>query len=115
MQSFFHGSPVRGLREILPASETGNIRPGEEERRGFQDVVFLTTDWDEALRYARGGSIYVVRAEAEPYAPLATQKNAKKAVNSTIHIASVVEIVSEYILEPKKRGCQQLYSLAVRE
>lgn len=106
-----HGSPIRGLTEILPSSRTGNIRAGEEGRRGFRDVAFFTTSWDQAQEYAGpGGSIYVVRArDAEPYAPLARGKSAKKAVGATIYVAPSAEAVTEYRLLPRRRGEVQLY------
>ena len=111
MEVLLHGSPIRGLQQILPSSSTGNIRRGEEERRGFRDVAFFTTSWDQAAVYAGpDGSIYVVRpSEAEPYAPLALGKSAKKIVGDTVFVSPTAEVVVEYRLLPRRRGEVQKY------
>ena len=59
----YHGSPRR-VERLLPPSETGNFRPGEENRDEFSDVIFLTSDRDMALKYAGSeGYLYVVDVE----------------------------------------------------
>ena len=59
----YHGSPLR-LGELQPPSQTGNFRPGEENREEFSDVIFLTSDRDMALKYA-GPSGYLYACEVD--------------------------------------------------
>ena len=57
----YHGSRIRGLREILPAAITGATPT--DGRAGMLDVVYVTTSIDHARSYAgRNGSVYVVDA-----------------------------------------------------
>ena len=113
----YHWSPKQGLSEILPPTETGVIRPGEEGRRSFRDVVFATTSWSEALRYARGGSVYVVEGDAQQYRPLAaTTLSPKKlaSVGADIYVMPRGRVIAEYRCAPRRRGEAQRYDFVFR-
>jgi hypothetical protein len=49
--TFYHGTSIAGLREILPPAETNNLR--EDFRRKFRDCVFVTPLRKSAETYAR--------------------------------------------------------------
>lgn len=49
--TFYHGTSVSGLTEILPPTETNNLR--EDFRTGFLDCVFVTPVRKSAESYAR--------------------------------------------------------------
>lgn len=49
--TYYHGTSVSGLTEILPPTETNNLR--EDFRTGFLDCVFVTTLKKSAESYAR--------------------------------------------------------------
>ena len=65
--TYYHGTSIAGLQEILPPAETGYLREGF--RRKFRDCVFVTPLRKSAEAYARkcaatfGGSpvVYEVR------------------------------------------------------
>lgn len=69
--TFYHGTSVSGLKEILPPTETNNLR--EDFRTGFLDCVFVTPLKKSAESYARkctakfGGNPIVY--EVEPINP----------------------------------------------
>ncbi|HOO03968.1 MAG TPA: hypothetical protein PLJ11_04515 [Methanomassiliicoccales archaeon] len=75
----YHGSRIRGLREILPAAITGATPT--DGRAGMLDVVYVTTSIDHARSYAgRNGSVYVVDApDARPYAEVWRDEKGRKA------------------------------------
>ena len=114
----YHGSPKQGLPILLPAAKTGCIRKGEEGRRGFRDVVFATTDFNEALRYAQGGSVYVLDSkDTRQYRPLAEQvlsPKKAKSVGENIYILPVGRVIAEYRCAPRRRGEKQRYCYDVR-
>jgi hypothetical protein len=49
--TFYHGTSIAGLQEILPPAETNNLR--EDFRRKFRDCVFVTPLRKSAETYAR--------------------------------------------------------------
>ena len=49
--TYYHGTSVSGLREILPPTETNNLR--EDFRTTFLDCVFVTPLKKSAEAYAR--------------------------------------------------------------
>ena len=69
--TYYHGTSVSGLTEILPPTETNNLR--EDFRTGFLDCVFVTPLRKSAETYARkcaakfGGDPIVY--EVEPVNP----------------------------------------------
>ncbi|MBN2197905.1 hypothetical protein JW698_01775 [Candidatus Wolfebacteria bacterium] len=64
---FFHGCP-KNVNKLLPSDITGEIRPGEETRRGFKDVIFLTNDINKAIDYAGSeGVVFLTDSKATQY------------------------------------------------
>jgi hypothetical protein len=69
--TYYHGTSVSGLTEILPPTETNNLR--EDFRHSFLDCVFVTPLKKSAEAYARkcaakfGGQPVVY--EVEPVNP----------------------------------------------
>lgn len=113
---FYHGSFLN-LDKLLSSNETGNIRAGEESRRLFKDIVFLTKDIGEATKYAgAGGTIHHVDATAVKYKDVAVELlNAKKAksVNDNIFIAlpDDIKIITKWVKEPdRKKNQPELYT-----
>ena len=49
--TFYHGTSVSGLKEILPPTETNILR--EDFRQGYRDCVFVTPIRKSAESYAR--------------------------------------------------------------
>ena len=49
--TYYHGTSIAGLQEILPPTETNNLR--EDFRRKFRDCVFVTPLRKSAETYAR--------------------------------------------------------------
>lgn len=49
--TFYHGTSIQGLTEILPPSETNTLR--EDFRQGYRDCVFVTPIRKSAETYAR--------------------------------------------------------------
>jgi hypothetical protein len=49
--TYYHGTSISGLQEILPPVETNNLR--EDFRRKFRDCVFVTPLRKSAETYAR--------------------------------------------------------------
>ena len=49
--TFYHGTSVSGLKEILPPTETNILR--EDFRQGYRDCVFVTPIRKSAETYAR--------------------------------------------------------------
>lgn len=111
---YFHGSKVN-TDKLLSSAQSGNIRFGEEERRGFRNVVFLTKDIDEAIRYAgKEGIVYIVNAYAIKYKNAVAQIiNPKKlkSVNENIYVAppDQLKIVAKWYKLPRKKGEKQKY------
>ena len=113
---FYHGSFLN-LDKLLSSDETGNIRTGEESRRLFKDVVFLTKDINEAIKYAgAGGTVYHVDASAAKYKDVAMELlDVKKAktVNDNIFIAlpDDIKMVAKWVKEPnRKKNQPELYT-----
>jgi hypothetical protein len=108
---FYHGSPRR-FEELRAPRETGALRPGEENRRHHTDVVFLTSDRDEALRYAGSqGFLYLVEA---PNAQLYDQAGKRRPkTNGRTYIADPTEcrILLRLQLAPRRRNQAQEYFL----
>jgi hypothetical protein len=108
----YHGSPYC-FDELLSPRETGILRPGEERRSHHTDVVFLTSDKNEALRYAGPqGYLYIVDA---PGARLYDQAGKKApVVNGRVYIADPAEtrIFLRLKLAPRRRNQTQEYILS---
>ena len=49
--TYYHGTSIAGLQEILPPAETGYLR--EDFRKKFMDCVFVTPLRKSAEMYAR--------------------------------------------------------------
>jgi hypothetical protein len=49
--TYYHGTSISGLTEILPPIETNNLR--EDFRQGYRDCVFVTPLKKSAEVYAR--------------------------------------------------------------
>ncbi len=49
--TYYHGTSITGLTEILPPIETNNLR--EDFRQGYRDCVFVTPLKKSAEAYAR--------------------------------------------------------------
>jgi len=114
---FYHGSPLN-VEKLLPSSHTDNIRPGEEGRRGFKDVIFFSTNIDEAIRYAgEGGTVFCVDATAIQYKPVAVDildEKKVKSVGEDIFVAfpEDIKIVSKWHKEKgRKRGDPEKYDV----
>ena len=113
---YYHGSHLN-LDELLPPDETGNIRIGEEGRRLFKDVVFLTKNIDQAIKYAGpGGTIHHVNASAARYKEVAAKVlNIKKAktVSDDVFIAlpEDMKMIGKWVKEPnRKKNEPELYT-----
>ena len=80
--TFYHGTSIAGLREILPPIETNNLR--EDFRRKFRDCVFVTP----------------LRKSAETYARKCALKFGGKPVVYEVKPVNPIEInVSQYICD----------------
>lgn len=92
---YYHGSPISNLKiengTILPPDITGSPMMDGRSQGTYTDKVFLTRSLDEAMIYARGGSVYVVYAEnTEKYDSGKPRKNLPG-----LEIADSAEIVGE--------------------
>ena len=112
---FYHGCP-KNVNKLLPSDITGEIRPGEEERRGFRDVVFLTNNIDKAIDYAGSeGVVFITESVATQYKLVASDVlNPKKAksIGDDIYVAlpEDIKIVAKWHKEKgRKRGESQKY------
>lgn len=112
---FYHGCP-ENVDRLLPSDDIDKTRPGEEDRRSFKDVVFLTSNFDKASDYAGPeGVVFAVDATATQYRPVAARVlNTKKtaSVQSDVYIAlpEDVKIVAKWHKEKgRKRGEPQKY------
>lgn len=105
---YYHGSPYN-VEDLKSSNQSGNIRPGEEERRMFKDVIFLTKDINEAIRYAGpGGVVYHVDANAIKYKDLAVKYlNTKKSksVGDNIYVAKPedLDLIVKWVKEPGRK------------
>lgn len=80
--TFYHGTSIAGLQEILPPAETNNLR--EDFRRKFRDCVFVTP----------------LRRSAETYARKCALKFGGKPVVYEVKPINPIEInVSQYICD----------------
>lgn len=104
--NYYHGSPTKGLKEILPISRTGAKGTSDGGRENFRDVVFLTTSLDEARRYAgKNGSVYLVDPTnvtnyRSAYASTSNIQKAKirrklNKLSNSIYVASFAKVLSE--------------------
>lgn len=90
--TFYHGTSVPGLKEILPPTETSILR--EDFRTGFLDCVFVTPLKKSAEAYARkcaakfGGQPVVY--EVEPVNP--------SEVNISQYICDKAIVVSHHYI-----------------
>lgn len=88
--TYYHGTSIAGLQEILPPAETGYLREGF--RRKFRDCVFVTPLRKSAEAYARkcaakfGGSPVVY--EVIPVNP--------SSINVSQYICDKAFVVSSY-------------------
>ena len=114
----FHGSP-QDVDELLPPEQTGNIRSGEEERRGFRDVIFTTDNFDKAREYAGPeGIIYQTKVKKEDlvfYKDVAAEEltpKKLKTVDDDIYTAKPKDItlLAKWKLAKRKRGEKQKYN-----
>ncbi len=112
---YYHGSSLN-LDKLLASNETGNIRPGEESRRLFKDVIFLTKDINEAIKYSgAGGTVHHVDASAVKYKDVAMELldiKKDKTVSDTVYVAlpEDVKIVTKWVNESgRKKNQPRLY------
>jgi hypothetical protein len=103
----FHGSN-KDYKELLPASETGNIRHSEANRTNCTDVLFFTSSFEKALLYAgHSGIVYECEVhDAVRYCELPchnVKKRAKLASSQDIFISKKCNIISKHYVT-KKRG-----------
>ena len=99
----YHGSNHMFSR-IMSAQECGNLNPGEQERKAFTDVVFLTTSFSMACTY--GKYVYVVEVEnPEVYSDLLQGKKAK-CTSREIYVAPSNEcrVLARYTKEGRRHG-----------
>lgn len=88
--TFYHGTSVSGLKEILPPTETQVLR--EDFRTGFLDCVFVTPLKKSAEMYARkcaqkfGGDPIVY--EVEPVNP--------SEINVSQYICDKAYVINSY-------------------
>ena len=88
--TFYHGTSVSGLREILPPTETNILR--EDFRTSFLDCVFVTPLRKSAEAYARkctakfGGDPIVY--EVEPVNP--------SEINVSQYICDKAYVINSY-------------------
>ena len=112
---FYHGCPSN-VDKLLPPDETGEIRPGEEERRSFKDVIFLTTNLNKAIDYAGPeGTVFITNSTAVQYKPVAiallNQKKAKSLTDDIfIALPENIKIITKWHKEKRKRGESQKYT-----
>lgn len=108
---YYHGSPHK-FEDFAPPEATGNYRPGEEGRGHHSDVIFLTSNKEEALRYAGPqGYLYLVEASS---ACLYKQDGKKcPQTNGRTYIAYPAEtkVFMRLQLAPRKRNHPQEYLL----
>lgn len=107
----YHGSPHKFSRFLSP-EESGNFRPSEENRGHHRDVIFLTSDKEEALRYAGAeGFLYIVNASfAKPYLQEG-KKKPKPRAGVYISDPGGIKINLRLRLAPRKRRQLQEYVL----
>ena len=90
--TYYHGTSISGLTEILPPTETNILR--EDFRRKFMDCVFVTPLKKSAEAYARkcaakfGGNPVVY--EVEPVNPY--------EINVSQYICDKALVLSSYII-----------------
>ena len=90
--TYYHGTSIAGLQEILPPAETGYLREGF--RRKFRDCVFVTPLRKSAEAYARkcaatfGGDPVVY--EVEPVNP--------SEINTAQYICDKARVLRSYTL-----------------
>ena len=90
MMTYYHGTSVSGLKEILPPTETNNLR--EDFRHSFLDCVFVTPLRKSAEAYARkcaakfGGDPVVY--EVDPVNP--------SEVNGSPYICDKAIVITSY-------------------
>lgn len=114
----YHGSKYL-VDKLLPPSDTGMIRPGEEDRTHHRDVIFLTTSLKMALSYAGPEGYVYVASCGNPREYNKHEENSRKKKrrkhrnkkwatkrNTHVRIASKddVGIKSTYRILPRRRG-----------
>ena len=88
--TYYHGTSIQGLTEILPPSETNILR--EDFRQGYRDRVFVTPLRKSAEGYARkcaqkfGGDPIVY--EVEPVNP--------SEINVSQYICDKAYVITSY-------------------
>ena len=88
--TYYHGTSVSGLEEILPPAETNNLR--EDFRTGYLDCVFVTPLRKSAEMYAKkcaakvGGEPVVY--EVEPVNPY--------EINVSQYICDKATVINSY-------------------
>ena len=110
----WHGSKYRFSSFRTPA-EGYPIQPSEAGRNEFRDVVFLTSDRAQAVRYAeREGYLYEVEvAKSVPYRQAVVAAGKKWTdVGEGIHIAFPTEcrIMSVLHKLPRRRNAEQKWT-----
>jgi hypothetical protein len=88
--TYYHGTSISGLTEILPPSESNNLR--EDFRQKFKDCVFVTPLKKSAEAYARKcaqkfGGVAVVY-EVEPVNPI--------EINVSQYICDKAYVINSY-------------------
>ena len=88
--TYYHGTSIQGLTEILPPSETNILR--EDFRQGYRDCVFITPLRKSAEMYAKkcalkfGGQPVVY--EVEPVNP--------SEINVSQYICDKAYVITSY-------------------
>ncbi len=114
--TYYHGSPYN-VDKLEATENTNNIRPGEEGRRAFRDVIFLTTTFDKAIEFAGpNGFVYEVQADAYNYREVAAQILSPKkrlSLEPDIFVAlpNDIKIVKKYAKNERRRNEVQSYSV----
>ena len=96
----FHGSPYR-VTALKSPMQTGKIRPCEKNRKELLDVVFMTTNQEEARHYAGdGGYIYIVEAEnPQQLCTMPVQRESRRK-SVTIWVARPEKIIIHSVICP---------------
>lgn len=103
----YHGTKKKGLKEIIPASLTGNLR---ESRKTLREVGFYTSDFSMALEYAGNhGEIHEVEI-TQPQQYIDTPEGQRAKAKESIYISPGTEpIICTWYVKKVKRGAPYLY------
>ena len=113
----FHGS-THVVSTLKPSADTGIIRESEEDRVGYRNVLFYSTDFNLALLYAKKtGVVYEVEVENPTQYKQHMMNNPtsniqrKKAphIDDSIYITDDCKIIAIWHLQPRKKNEKQKY------